>query len=514
MTADKLDTMGPGAQPALALRTRDLWPVGLVLLLLGAFVGVIGGRPVRELAGLGEAFGVINAAFSGLAFAGLIITILLQSRRLCLQRARWSCNEPRWHHSESNSKDSRTHRASKTMRCLFPLSRVKRSLRNASHRPDRPPNSAKLLATSESTTKGQEEEAADGWIGLARPHAERRRGIIRRVQDDVENGNRPMQDGMNPVRRCLLAILLLPTATVVIAASSGPARTKQSVPSNQSLPQAADTKIEPDKRGTNESPAIIELRAAPPLRVESVDKTDRPIDRLSSEWLSTYATIALALITGGLALYTGKLYRATVQLGAEAKAAGQAQATRMERSILEAARAATAMEQVATATSNNAQLMSTLFRKQMRAYVSVEIGAAAYQDARLRFEGKPSLVNNGLTPARNVSHAIRAQIIDGRDRTHVVFPELPPIIVSDVGLAPRQSVVLSAIVYDRLPDDQVDHVMSGNDRRLFVWGKVTYDDVYGDSWETHFRVNYHFPRDAQGNVGVQGAYYWTGNSAT
>ncbi len=73
-------------------QTRSgLWP-----WMLGAFVFVVGVMVVTWLVGdqqgneirgtFGDMFGVANALFSGLAFAGLIFTILLQSQELKLQR--------------------------------------------------------------------------------------------------------------------------------------------------------------------------------------------------------------------------------------------------------------------------------------------------------------------------------------------------------------------------------------------------------------------------------------------
>src|SRR5687768_11681898 len=64
----------------------------LVLLLWGlcwflSYLIIDGGTEAWALRGqFGDMFGAINALFSGLAFAGIIITILLQGRELALQR--------------------------------------------------------------------------------------------------------------------------------------------------------------------------------------------------------------------------------------------------------------------------------------------------------------------------------------------------------------------------------------------------------------------------------------------
>jgi hypothetical protein len=250
------------------------------------------------------------------------------------------------------------------------------------------------------------------------------------------------------------------------------------------------------------------------IGVEATDKTARSADHASSEWLLVYCTAALALTTIALALYTAKLYRATVGLGAEAKATGIAQSSRMERSITEANRAATAMEEVARATHNNAELMQGLFQKQMRAYLSVEFGTATYQDANWRFEAQPVITNNGLTPARNVSFKILADIVDGRAVNDVKFADIGELIVNDAGLAPRQQFTIRRVVNDRVPDGEVEAIMQGLERRLFAWGKVMYDDVYGGSWETNFCLNYTFYKVGEGDVRVSGFYFPKHNNAT
>lgn len=308
--------------------------------------------------------------------------------------------------------------------------------------------------------------------------------------------------------RTYLPVLLLLFIGITTAASNvqpqSPAKANR-LPPNQAV-EASEAKSEPDNRGTMDHPAVVDLSPSSVPKIEAIDKTERPIDHLSPEWLLAYFTGALALITGGLALYTFRLYRATVGLGRDAKQTAKDQTNRMERSVVEANRAATAMEAVALATNNNAALMQTLIRKQMRAYVSVEVGVAVYQDARLRFEAKPNLVNNGLTPARNVSIKALAAIIDGSGPAAVTLPDVGAVPASDVGLAPRQILTMSAVVDGRLPDAEVEEVMTGSTRRLFAWGKVTYDDVYGESWETNFCVNYAFFMGADNQMKVWGYY--------
>ena len=87
---DAVATLG---SKAATLRALDLWPVVIVVILYGYFfcAALLGLWPLANLdlhhqGLLGESFGTISALFNGLAFAGLIITILIQSRELRLQR--------------------------------------------------------------------------------------------------------------------------------------------------------------------------------------------------------------------------------------------------------------------------------------------------------------------------------------------------------------------------------------------------------------------------------------------
>lgn len=67
---------------------KFIWVIVIVLVLwIGSWVGIIYGFDEWETCGqFGDMFGAINSLFSGLAFAGAIIAIYLQSQELNLQR--------------------------------------------------------------------------------------------------------------------------------------------------------------------------------------------------------------------------------------------------------------------------------------------------------------------------------------------------------------------------------------------------------------------------------------------
>lgn len=113
---------------------------------------------------------------------------------------------------------------------------------------------------------------------------------------------------------------------------------------------------------------------------------------------------------------------------------------------------------------------------------------AVYQDRdkNLRFEGKPLLRNAGHTPAYRVSHTCRAGILPVPLPDDFDFPQ--PLQATPAGgvIGPGHTRILSAIVEELVPDDEVDAIKSGSGRALYVWGRVTYEDAFGESRYTNY----------------------------
>jgi hypothetical protein len=226
--------------------------------------------------------------------------------------------------------------------------------------------------------------------------------------------------------------------------------------------------------------------------------------------LYDYRDAITVLATALIAFFTWTLYRATDRLWDAATEQGND----MKNSIAEANRSANAMERsghIAQGTLEHARVRSA---QQMRAYVSVDIGTATYQDTKLRFASGPTITNTGYTPARNVSYQVMAEILDADLPPDHVFEKFAEKRVNDASLAPRQQFTVHGLVRDRVPDADVEAVMRGENRRLFVWGTVSYDDVFGGSWETNFCHNFIFYKAADGNIKFNGFLWRTHNNAT
>lgn len=156
----------------------------------------------------------------------------------------------------------------------------------------------------------------------------------------------------------------------------------------------------------------------------------------------------------------------------------------MERHIGEAARSANAMEKIVTTieTGNKAII---------RAYLSVTIGTAVYQERRpdqfdFKFEAKPNLVNTGNTPARKVRIRRTAQILPVPLPEGFDFPLPDGTDEGDATVGAHLTYVMGSIVKDFVPFADVPAIKEGNGRGLFTWGVVTYEDIFGDSHTTRF----------------------------
>jgi hypothetical protein len=143
--------------------------------------------------------------------------------------------------------------------------------------------------------------------------------------------------------------------------------------------------------------------------------------RRHNESISAFSSIFLALFTGLLFWKTWGLHQAT--RGLQDLAASQGD--EMKKSIAEAARAASAMEGVADGIKETAAINKSLIEsqrdfwsRQMRAYISVDTGGYIRQRMKVRFEFRPNITNNGMTPANNLKVWCRCEL---RDVVHSDF---------------------------------------------------------------------------------------------
>lgn len=201
--------------------------------------------------------------------------------------------------------------------------------------------------------------------------------------------------------------------------------------------------------------------------------------------------VLLVIFTALLAVYTGRLWYATAGLWVAAKE----QSIDMKSSLDTAARSAAAMERVAahiaisaSAAQDSVAAVRERTAAQMRAYLSVIVGAAIYQerDKSIRFEAKPVVVNNGFTPARMVRCRAKAAILRPPIPADFDFRLEPKFIQGGNVIGSQNHNIISAIVDEYVPDEEISDIKSGRTSALHVWGLVEYEDIFGEQHKTEF----------------------------
>jgi hypothetical protein len=174
------------------------------------------------------------------------------------------------------------------------------------------------------------------------------------------------------------------------------------------MPAGSTGTVEGTQRLVATDPVSVKIVPSSAVEVNVVDKTLHRNDYWSGEFFLVYGTFALVVVTAALALYTAKLYRATVALGKDAKDSGEAQSRAMSASILQADRAATAMERTAQASFENNLHLKASTALQLRAYLLVKrITIGGESDKKLI---KVFIRNFGKTPARDIRYWIRVSV--------------------------------------------------------------------------------------------------------
>jgi hypothetical protein len=145
-------------------------------------------------------------------------------------------------------------------------------------------------------------------------------------------------------------------------------------------------------------------------------------------------------------------------------------------------------------------------KRQLRAYLTVVIGDAVFQERRdeekggdLKFECRPLLVNTGQTPARSITFKARAAIMAVPLPQGIHLPDAPDENVGGNILGPQQNANLFAVVDGFCADKDVDSIKyAKGDQALYVWGRVTYEDAFGENHFTLFCQRIFW--DLKGNV--------------
>lgn len=122
-------------------------------------------------------------------------------------------------------------------------------------------------------------------------------------------------------------------------------------------------------------------------------------------------------------------------------------------------------------------------QSELRAYLSVTIGGAAYQERinHKKFAAYPMLKNNGRTPAYNVRHWGNAEIIPDALVENFNFQAHSEGELSQSTIGPNEDRIIYSFVPDWVNDAEIQDIRFGNSKALWAWGIVHYEDAFGQS---------------------------------
>jgi hypothetical protein len=146
-------------------------------------------------------------------------------------------------------------------------------------------------------------------------------------------------------------------------------------------------------------------------------------------------------------------------------------------------------------------------KRELRAYLTVVVGGAVYQERpkNLKFEAKPVMLNTGRTPAHKVRYRAAAQILTHPLPAEFRFNVETPFVGSGV-LGLGGNFILNAVVPDFVDDSEVSSIKKGEGGRfLFVWGEVSYEDVFGEPYWVEFCQRLYWVKGPQEEL--VGGYY-------
>lgn len=207
--------------------------------------------------------------------------------------------------------------------------------------------------------------------------------------------------------------------------------------------QQKNTNAYTDKRGTIETPLVVEVLPSEIHKINRGQNANEERDYSSSEWWLVYLTGVLAAFTFGLMIYTAKLWGATKHALRETKETAE---------------------------------------RQLRAYLSINIARITQQN-RSEFRTITEIKNFGQTPAYNVRVWSILGAFDPSEPRNFIKAEA---IETYSMLGPGGNFDLKAALRDQSPE-QVQHIIGGT-RQVYLWGEIRYHDAFMTERGFSFRI--------------------------
>lgn len=274
-----------------------------------------------------------------------------------------------------------------------------------------------------------------------------------------------------PTMRIGLLLLALSASPIAFPQPASDQTPKPSIAASQPEAQTSGQTSKPkvEKLGDfPHRPIFVEVPKSPVKTTESL-YSEKHGNYASHEWLLVYLTGALVAITGALAWYTARLYKATVKLGDDA-----AQTSR--RQALETGKALAIAQQAADAATKGAETAEITAQQQLRAYLYIRAtsGSATLGVNTMSFEIK----NAGATGAHRVNYCARLEYF------------CDPLVESEllVALAIDKDIahIAPSHMLMGLASNTESSAVKLPGSRLYMFGTIVYFDIFSVFRETNF----------------------------
>lgn len=127
-------------------------------------------------------------------------------------------------------------------------------------------------------------------------------------------------------------------------------------------------------------------------------------------------------------------------------------------------------------------------QRQLRAYLSIVPGEVIWQNERNMdpFEFHPFMINDGQTPAHDVTYNAAVELLPFPLPADFNFP-LPPLAYPSVSvIGPHQNKFMIIPALRRFTMNELHEILLHGSMRLYVYGTVTYRDVFTEVWYSNF----------------------------
>jgi hypothetical protein len=196
--------------------------------------------------------------------------------------------------------------------------------------------------------------------------------------------------------------------------------------------------------------------------------------QMTSDWWLVYATAALVVVGAGqlgLFFWQLRLIRA---------------------SLADAQKASVAARDSAIAAKETAETMKDTAQKQLRAYVTAQTDfISSFNTTNFPF-ATFKIVNVGSTPAHEVQYSAIIDVFPHPLPRDFSVPPIPPLATPPIVVFPHgggQSLMTGQVAFQRYITEEESNDICNEVKRIYIFGCLKYNDIWGALRETKFSVS-------------------------